>query len=50
MFVKFLKLGVLKVETFNFAVFMAISNPLEYCLKYGGSFISGEMQYKQVAA
>ena len=21
---------------------MAISNPLEYCLKYGGSLISGE--------
>ena len=37
-----LKLDVLKVGTFNFAVFMAISNPLEYCLKYGGSLVSGE--------
>ena len=37
-----LKLDVLKVETFNFAVLMAISNPLEYCLNYGGSLISGE--------
>ena len=37
-----LKLDVLKVETFNFVVLMAISNPLEYCLKYGGSLILGE--------
>ena len=37
-----LKLDVLKVGTFKFAVLMAISNPLEYCLKYGGSLISGE--------
>ena len=37
-----LKLYALKVGTFNFAVLMAISNPLEYCLKYGGSLISGE--------
>ena len=37
-----LKLDVLKVGTFNFAVLMAISNPLEYCLKYGGSLTSGE--------
>ena len=36
------KLDVLKVGTLNFAVLMAISNPLEYCLKYGGSLISGE--------
>ena len=37
-----LNLDVLKVGTFNFAVLMAISNPLKYCLKYGGSLISGE--------
>ena len=37
-----LKLDVLKVGTFTFAVLMAILNPLEYCLKYGGSLISGE--------
>ena len=36
-----LKLDVLKVGTFKFAVLMAISNPLEYFLKYGGSLISG---------
>ena len=37
-----LKLDALKVGTFNFTVLVAISNPLEYCLKYGGSLISGE--------
>ena len=37
-----LELDVLKVGTFNFAVLMAISNPLVYCLKYGGSLIWGE--------
>ena len=37
-----LKLDVLMVGTFNFAVLMAISNPFEYCLNYGGSLISGE--------
>ena len=35
-------MDVLKVGTFNFAVSMAISNPLEYCLKYGGSLTSSE--------
>ena len=37
-----LKLDTLKVGTFSFAVLMAISIPLEYCLKYQGSLISGE--------
>ena len=37
-----LKLDVMKVGTFNFAVLMAISKPLEYCLKYGGSLTSDE--------
>ena len=37
-----LKFDVLKVGTFNFGVLMAISNPLEYCLKYGVSLVSGE--------
>ena len=36
-----LKLDVLKVGTFNFAVLMAIPNALEYCLKHGRSLISG---------
>ena len=36
------KLDALKVGTFNFAVLIAISNPSEYCLRYGGSLVSGE--------
>ena len=37
-----LKLDVLKVGTFNFAVLMAIPKCLEYCLKYEGNLILGE--------
>ena len=47
MVAQILKLDVLNVGTFNFAVLMAFSNPLEYCLKYGGSLISGEKKALQ---
>ena len=37
-----LKFNVWKVGAFYFTALMTISNPLEYCLKYGGCLISGE--------